>query len=40
MPLLKRKPVVLLPQPNVDNLEPEAPVFYLKQTKEIFLDYE
>ncbi|BGP42601.1 hypothetical protein JCM10449v2_006613 [Rhodotorula kratochvilovae] len=40
MPLLRRRPVQLLPLPNLDGVAQDAPVFYLKATGEIFLDYE
>ncbi|GAA6007157.1 hypothetical protein JCM10207_001527 [Rhodosporidiobolus poonsookiae] len=40
MPLLRRRPVQLLPLPNLDGLASDAPVFYLKATGEIFLDYD
>ncbi|GAA5922875.1 hypothetical protein JCM1841_003769 [Sporobolomyces salmonicolor] len=40
MPLLRRRPVPLLPLPNFDGLADDAPVFYLKATGEVFLDYE
>ncbi|BGP00501.1 hypothetical protein NBRC10513v2_006305 [Rhodotorula toruloides] len=40
MPLLRRRPVALLPLPPLDGLSPSSPVFYLKATGEIFLDYE
>ncbi|BGO94315.1 hypothetical protein NBRC10512_002764 [Rhodotorula toruloides] len=40
MPLLRRRPVALLPLPPLDGLSPTSPVFYLKATGEIFLDYE
>ncbi|GAA5891482.1 hypothetical protein JCM6882_004486 [Rhodosporidiobolus microsporus] len=40
MPLLRRRPVQLLPLPNLDGLAQDAPVFYLKATGEVFLDYE
>ncbi|GAA5938072.1 hypothetical protein JCM3775_005332 [Rhodotorula graminis] len=40
MPLLRRRPVQLLPLPNLDNVPQDTPVFYLKATGEVFLDYE
>lgn len=40
MPLQRRKPVPILPLPNLQGLSEDAPVFYLKATGEIFLDYE
>lgn len=40
MPLQRRRPVPLLPLPNLDGLDEDTPVFYLKATGEIFLDYE
>ncbi|GAA6062122.1 hypothetical protein JCM10212_000876 [Sporobolomyces blumeae] len=40
MPLQRRRPVPLLPLPDVDHLPEDAPVFFLKATGEIFLDYE
>ncbi|GAA5898704.1 uncharacterized protein JCM6883_003396 [Sporobolomyces salmoneus] len=40
MPLQRRKPVPLLPLPNLNGLSDDHPVFYLKATGEIFLDYE
>ncbi|GAA6054339.1 hypothetical protein JCM3770_003325, partial [Rhodotorula araucariae] len=40
MPLLRRRPVQLLPLPNLEGVAQDAPVFYLKATGEIFLDYE
>ncbi|GAA5936072.1 uncharacterized protein JCM15063_002698 [Sporobolomyces koalae] len=40
MPLIRRRPVALLPLPDLDGLSEDHPVFYLKATGEIFLDYE
>lgn len=40
MPLQRRRPVPLVPLPNLDELSEDTPVFYLKATGEIFLDYE
>jgi len=40
MPLLRRRPVQLLPLPDLDSLSHDTPVFYLKATGEVFLDYE
>ncbi|GAA5903648.1 hypothetical protein JCM8208_003644 [Rhodotorula glutinis] len=40
MPLLRRRPVQLLPLPNLDTVSQDTPVFYLKATGEVFLDYE
>ncbi|GAA6019257.1 hypothetical protein JCM11491_001292 [Sporobolomyces phaffii] len=40
MPLQRRRPVPLVPLPDLDRLEDDTPVFYLKATGEIFLDYE
>ncbi|BGP26830.1 DDT domain-containing protein [Rhodotorula toruloides] len=40
MPLLRRRPVPLLPLPSLDGLSPSSPVFYLKATGEVFLDYD
>ncbi|GAA5838269.1 hypothetical protein JCM3766R1_005505, partial [Sporobolomyces carnicolor] len=40
MPLQRRKPVQLLPLPDLDGVSEDTPVFYLKATGEIFLDYE
>jgi len=40
MPLQRRRPVALLPLPNLEGLGEDTPVFYLKATGEIFLDYE
>ncbi|GAA5995905.1 uncharacterized protein JCM10292_004821 [Rhodotorula paludigena] len=40
MPLLRRRPVQLLPLPNLDGVDQNRNVFFLKATGEIFLDYE
>ncbi|GAA5988402.1 hypothetical protein JCM5350_005297 [Sporobolomyces pararoseus] len=40
MPLQRRRPVPLLPVPDLTGLKEDDPVFYLKATGEIFLDYE
>lgn len=40
MPLLRRRPVQLLPLPNLEGVSQDHPVFYLKATGELFLDYE
>lgn len=40
MPLVHRRTVPLLPPPDVDALPKDTEVFYLKETSEIFLDYE
>ncbi|BGP19109.1 hypothetical protein JCM10213_008044 [Rhodosporidiobolus nylandii] len=40
MPLLRRRPVALLPLPNTQGLPSDTRVYYLKATGEIFLDYE
>lgn len=40
MPLIRRRPVPLLPLPaELEALDPQTPVFLLKATGEIFLDY-
>lgn len=40
MPLLKKKPVPIIPTPDIDALPPDTEVFFLKATGEIFLEYE
>ncbi|GAA6041452.1 hypothetical protein JCM8097_001884, partial [Rhodosporidiobolus ruineniae] len=40
MPLLRRRPVPLLPLPDTSAISDDTRVFYLKATGEIFLDYE
>ncbi|GAA5946603.1 hypothetical protein JCM3765_000315 [Sporobolomyces pararoseus] len=40
MPLQRRRPVPILPVPDLSGLSEDHPVFYLKATGEIFLDYE
>ncbi|GAA5864183.1 hypothetical protein JCM8547_001283 [Rhodosporidiobolus lusitaniae] len=40
MPLLRRRPVQLLPLPNLEGIPDDQPVFYLKATGEVFLDYD
>lgn len=40
MPLIKRKPVELVLPVLGQDYAPDQPVFYLKATGEVFLDYE
>ncbi|KAK4705880.1 hypothetical protein P7C70_g319, partial [Phenoliferia sp. Uapishka_3] len=40
MPLLKRRPVPLIPLPDCESLADDVEVFFLKATGEIFLEYE
>lgn len=40
MPLIKRKPVELVLPPREEDYDPQANVYYIKQTGEIFPDYE
>jgi hypothetical protein len=40
MPLIKRKPVELVNPPRKDDYDEDLPVYYLKETGEIFPDYE
>ncbi|GAA5973155.1 hypothetical protein JCM11641_006296 [Rhodosporidiobolus odoratus] len=40
MPILRRRPVPILPLPDLQGIPDDQPVYYLKATGEIFLDYE